>query len=352
MTDLWEYDINNPKQCQRNWHDIPYVMPYKAEGVLNLTFELTKYTGITSIPFNIKLYRTEIDGTILEDLGGIATYNNKSLIFGNATEGRLDIFVPAPCGKGSNSFASLYQSTIVTGTPGAAASVELGTLGSDPYSIDFIVGEPTPHPIYQIGPSAYIINDRYQGTILTSGLTYVDYMDKPNKTAIPPCHRYKLVINGTIEFYTVPFQCAPCGDDVVIIESIYPSGTVDSLGIKQTESFAFSATPAIDGQYTHRMVLFGYTKTLPARLEMRYASNCYHVGNSKVERYVLNGRAIPDWVNKDLAAVLMGKTLYIDNETYLIDGDAYTEIDDDDLSDFQPINLSLRKCENKVNFVC
>lgn len=359
MNNLWEIDIDNPSGCLTNLNDDPYVMPYKEEGLLNLSFNMFERTGISSILFSAHLYRTDIDGTVIEDLGAINAFNNKSLIYGTTNPGRYDIFIPAPCGKGFNSNSYPYQSTVVTGAGGTTVTATIGSLGTKPYDVTWVVGEPAPHPIYQIGPWTYVINDKQYGTILGPGLTAVDTLLPPPLSQDIPCHRYKLVLDYSgagadlFEFYTVPFQCVSCNDgEVVVVDSFYPQDTIDCEGQIKNYSNQFGNMPVLTTQLTHRVVLFGYLKKLASRLSLNYSSNCYHNSSSRIERRNLYGRAIPDWLEKDMASIIMGKTFYVDNEQYMIDGDRFTEEQDIELTDFQNINLTLRTCDCEVNFVC
>lgn len=356
MTNLWEYDINNPKECDVCTFDTGYVMPLKNEGVISLTFDVFANTTLGGIPLDTKLYRTDLLGNIVEDLGGINTFNGMSIMFGDATKGRLDIFIPAPCGNGSDAFTALYQSQIATGTIGATAIVEIGTLGPTPFTVEFTIGDPAPWPVYQIGPNAYIINDQYQGTILTAGLVFVDNMFSVQKTDVIGCHRYMLELpdgsGGTLEFYTVPFQCDKCSDGVVELEGVYPLNQIDCEDQIQTVSSPLGPTPPVDGQLTHRLCVYGYTKKRQPKLTLNYSENCFHNSSSKVDRFQLLGRAIPSWLQNDMAAVLMAKTLFVDNVELMVDGETFTEEQEIEMADFQNINLALRTCDCTLNFVC
>lgn len=358
MQNLWEKDINNPSECRACAHDIAYVMPYREEGLLNLHLNMFELTGISSILFAAHLYRTDIEGNVIEDLGAINAYNNKALIYGTTKPGRYDIFIPAPCGKGGGVLLGRYQCTLVTGTPGTTVSASLGNLGSDPYDVEWVIGEPAPHPVYQIGKRAYIINDKVQGTILGPGLTSVSQLFPPTTQVQVPCHRYKFVIDYTgsggklYEFYTVPFQCASCNEDVVEIESTYPDNTIDCEGQIQTDSVAFSTMPAVDAMLIHRLAIYGYTKKLPSRMTINYSTNCFHNSSERIERKQLLGRAIPDWLQADFESVMMGKNLFINNENLMIEGESLTEEQELELAEFQNINVALRTCDCTINFVC
>lgn len=370
MKQLWETDMNNPTNCQVCGNDTPYYMPARHEGIINLTFKYDDFifNPAAGIDLNPTIERVAMDGTtLIEDLGGGGTaFNQKSIVGYDSVNQKYDIFIPSPCGLGSDEFASRYQCTVLTGNIGDQASIFIDTLNGGIYQkhYTFIIGEEVPPPLYLMsysgGTATYMVNSRYQGLIIdptiVPNLALVTLLTVPNKDVEIPCHRYKLSFsNGSTdyEFLSVPFECPPCDEDVITISNKNPLNFVDCCGSINSESLATVGGGSPETTQTNnRLSVYGYSKYQAPKMELEYASNCYHSKSRKIDRSIVQGRPMPYWLSDAMACVISGSKLYVEGEEHLLDGDTFIEENDVELTESQYLNLSLQKCKCEKSFFC